>query len=370
MDGKNELDIYSWILSPEIRKAWRKEPPLPLLEQAAIIYPAYRPVEEKLKAIVGLYASAKTKEEKKELRQAVIFYETAIRQMKGQSREKAEGAQEPKEVWMAICSDYDMAEESYPCRMNFYEEPRLFYSYEAARAWAAQYVELGWESCLIWKWDLKKEEPKDGIVCSARRVNGIFCTTHVYMDGPRGGWQLDLSHLPYPLPFSTGELIKLEGPVFSRPIFGVWDKELGADGIWYNWMGYMEQEEPGEEPFLTVQNMGYHRLNAWELTVLDWLRPASKEELPKEQKILGKIAKDISRVQKTKGEEVASRRFWEIFQIERPKRPREQHVLTDFQQVLYRLRNKKRRIPSSPCQRGLRRMDFPRTGRKNPPNAP
>lgn len=64
MVGREELDIYSWILSPEIREAWKKEPPLPLLEQAAIIDSAYRPVEEKLRVIAGLYVRAKTGEEK------------------------------------------------------------------------------------------------------------------------------------------------------------------------------------------------------------------------------------------------------------------------------------------------------------------
>lgn len=322
MVGREEPDIYSWILSPEIREAWKKEPPLPLLEQAVIIDSAYRPVEEKLRVIAGLYVRAKTGEEKKELHQAVIFYETAIRLMKGQDRESVPGAQRPEEIWMAICCDYDMAEEMYPLRMKYYEEPGLFYSYEAASEWAARYVTCGWECCLIQKWDLKKEKPQDGIVCSARLVNGVFCTTYVYMDVPRSHWRLDIRHLPYSLPFSTGDLVKLDGPVFSRAIFGVWDGELGADGVWYNWMGYIEQKEFGEEPFLTVQNMGYHRLQACELSVLDWLRPASEEELPDSQKILGKIAKTISQVRKTRGEEAAARRFWEMFQIDCPKRCR------------------------------------------------
>lgn len=64
MAKKGKMDIYSWILSPEIRKAWKKEPPLSLLAQAVIIYRAYRPVEEKLWAILELYARAEMEEEK------------------------------------------------------------------------------------------------------------------------------------------------------------------------------------------------------------------------------------------------------------------------------------------------------------------
>lgn len=324
MAKKGKLDIYSWILSPEIRKAWKKEPPLSLLAQAAIVYRAYRPVEEKLWAILELYARAETEEEKETLGQARDFYKEAVRQMKGPDREAAAEKQDPGEVWLSLCSDYDMAEDSHPLRRNFYEEPHLFYSYEAAREWAAQYVECGWESCLITKWALKKGGPEEGITCSARLVNGVFCTTHAYMEG-FSNCDLNGRHLPYSLPFATGDLVKLEGPVFSRPIFGVWDGETDGYGIWYNWMGYIEREESREKPFLTVWEMGYHWLSAFELNVLDWLRPASRKELPKGQKILGKIAKDISRVRKTQGEEAAAERFWEVFQIERPKRRKKYH---------------------------------------------
>ncbi len=318
MTKKGEFDIYSWILSPEIRKAWKKEPPLPLLEQAAIIYQAYRAVEDKLRAISILYERAETEEEKEKLGQAKSFYEEAIRQMKGRDRAAAPGKQNPGEVWQAFCSDYDMAEDSNPRRMDFYEEPHLFYSYEAAWDWAAQYVTIGWESCVFMKWTLEKDGPKEEVECSARRVNDVFCTTHAYIVG-FSDFDRGTSHLPYSLPFATGDLVKLEGPVFSRPIFGVWAAEQDGNGIWYNWMGYKEYGESGQKAFLTAMSMGYHWLNAFELSVLDWLRPASKEELPKEQKILGKIAKVISRMRKKKGEKAAYERFWETFSIDPPK---------------------------------------------------
>lgn len=119
-----------------------------MLEQAAIIYPAYRPVEEKFRAISILYESARTAEEKEELSLAKDFYAEAIRQMKNPDREK-----DPGEVWMAICSDYDMAEDSCCFRMNFYEEPKLFYSYEAAREWAAQAAgSKGFTMCRPFVW--------------------------------------------------------------------------------------------------------------------------------------------------------------------------------------------------------------------------
>lgn len=314
MAEKEKLDIYSWILSPEIRKAWKKNPPLPLLEQAAIIGPAYRPVEEKLWVISILYESAKTAEEKEKLSLAKDFYAEAIRQMKGEDRENDPGA-----VWQAICSDYDMAEDHYPVRMDFYESPHLFYSYEEAWNWAAQYVTCGWESCLLTKWALKKDGPKEELTCSARRVNGVFCTTHAYMDGfPH--FDLNTAHLPYSLPFATGDLVKLEGPVFSRPIFGVWAAEQDGNGTWYNWMGYKEYGEYGQKPLLTAMSMGYHRLNACELSVLDWLRPASEEELPKRQKSLAGIAKTISRTRKIRGEKAAFEHFREAFPVDPPKR--------------------------------------------------
>lgn len=55
-------DIYSWILSPEIREYLRGNYKPDLMERQALIRSAYRPVEEKLSALQELLREAETEE--------------------------------------------------------------------------------------------------------------------------------------------------------------------------------------------------------------------------------------------------------------------------------------------------------------------
>ena len=62
-----EFNIYDWILSKEIREYWKKKPPLPPGEQAQIIFTAYRPIEDKLQALMEILEKAGECEEREEL---------------------------------------------------------------------------------------------------------------------------------------------------------------------------------------------------------------------------------------------------------------------------------------------------------------
>lgn len=92
--GKDEaFDIYSWILSPEIREWMRKRPPMSITDQATIVYHAYRSVEDKLQAMTWLLARAEEGEEWDCLEQAAAYLRFAVRQMEdragGMGRKKA-----------------------------------------------------------------------------------------------------------------------------------------------------------------------------------------------------------------------------------------------------------------------------------------
>lgn len=66
------FDIYSWILSSEIRDWMKKRPPMPILTQANIVFCAYRSVEDKLQAMTWLLSRAE-EEEKEDLQQAAAY---------------------------------------------------------------------------------------------------------------------------------------------------------------------------------------------------------------------------------------------------------------------------------------------------------
>lgn len=316
-----ELDIYSWILSEEIREAWKKEAPLPLLEQAGIIYPAYRSVEDKLQALRTLLAQAGTEEEREQLGKAAAYYETGIRQMRGEDTKSVgivggeQGERKLGEIWTAACLCCDMACGEYLGNLDYFVETHLFYSYKAAKEWAAQYIDTADCVCRVQKWECREEGLVEVMECSLRLVGDHFCATHVYIpDLEELEFAIQDHRLPYGLPFSTGELVKLEGAVFSEPLYGVWCGEE-CDGKWYNWMGYIKRKGEENEVLLTARNMGWHELGADELCVLDWLHPASLEELPDSQSLLGKISEEICQARESDGEKEAAGRFWEYFRI-------------------------------------------------------
>lgn len=75
-------DIYSWILSPEIREYLRGHYKPDLMEQQALICGAYRPIEEKLYALQTLCGEAETEEERTSLERAIERYQLAIREIR------------------------------------------------------------------------------------------------------------------------------------------------------------------------------------------------------------------------------------------------------------------------------------------------
>ena len=57
------VNVFSWILSPEIREYLREHYRPNLMEKQALIRSAYRPVEEKLAALQELLHEAETEED-------------------------------------------------------------------------------------------------------------------------------------------------------------------------------------------------------------------------------------------------------------------------------------------------------------------
>ena len=65
--------------------------------------------------------------------------------------------------------------------------------------------------------------------CHLRRVGEQLCVTSDWPDEELSGvevpFQIDYGRLPCRLPFLTGDLVKLDGPVFDEPVYGVWCDE-------------------------------------------------------------------------------------------------------------------------------------------------
>lgn len=316
MERKESFDIYSWILSSEIRDWMRKKPPMPVLTQANIVFCAYRSVEDKLQAMTWLLSRAE-EEEKEDLEQAAAYLRFVGRQITS-GKNSGPGRWDRKEIWMARCRYHD-----YGCKDRDFTDTYLFYSYEEAKKWAEEYLDDPFFFCDLQKWLLGKEGPKELMECHLRRVGGELCVTNAWLDEKLSGvevpCQIDYGRLPCRLPFLTGDLVKLDGPVFDEPVYGVWCDEPRYHE--YNWIGRfksheeraMRYKEEDEDYPYTADSMERCRLDgAFELSIIDWLHPASEEELPKEQKKLAKIGRELRTMRKKSSRE-AEERFLNIF---------------------------------------------------------
>lgn len=321
------FDVGTWVHSREVRGALRKAHSLTVIDQAQIVHNGYGPVEDKLRDLLLLRHRAKTKEEKNHMRRIVTYYQTALRQMGLGGNLKSPRKAEAGEIWAGRCGEYQFG---HARQYDYFTDRELFYSLEEARHWAGQHLKEPWQVCRLEKWILRKEKPVGLMGCSLRRVEDKLCVTHVYLDKEELGLksidEFVLCHRhPCKLPFSTGDLVKFDGLPFKAPVFGVlccdpWD-------VSYYWMGrFLTEREKralkshekryggtgyNGSPY-DLEDLSYDNISGfYELGVMDWLHPASEEELPEEQKILAEIGRKL---QGLKGKDRADiERFYEIF---------------------------------------------------------
>lgn len=98
---------------------------------------------------------------------------------------------------------------------------------------------------------------------------------------------------PLPFPFSTGDLVCLDAPLFERPVYGVLCRWTSIDSVYngelYTLLGYMEngilRAMDLSEQEIAFDGSGYR--------VIDWLRRASSEELPAGQEVFGEIGAQL-----------------------------------------------------------------------------
>ncbi len=64
-EGQTKLDVYDWVLSPEIREHMRTARPLTIEEKADIIDGGCRPIVDKYAALTALLREADREEDKK-----------------------------------------------------------------------------------------------------------------------------------------------------------------------------------------------------------------------------------------------------------------------------------------------------------------
>lgn len=293
-------DIYSWVLSPEMRGYLREKYRPNIMERQALIRGAYRSVEEKLSALRELCPEAETADERFFLERVIKVYQFAIQEIRQCRR---------GEFYF------------YRTALQFGGDSGLFaypFSYlgDAEAGICRSYEQLGGgaENCVISSgYTVQKRRRKGewGPILSfeLKPVDGIYQTTRFYLYDPlmkqtnitREEWENSCDperhcFYPYPFPFSTGDLVYLDAPLFEQPVYGVLCRWTSIDpdrrGETHTLLGYIENGR-----FHPMDLSGYDiAFDGSGYRVIDWIHSASAEKLPAGQEILGEIGAYLRRL--------------------------------------------------------------------------
>lgn len=312
------LDGYAWIRSEEIREYLRGNYKLSFKERMQLVRTAHRPMEERLQALRMLQKEAATPLEKGFAAQVVRLYEFMLREIR-ESR--------PGQFYIR----------KLPCPSagrRGMESGRIFVyaSYEEMLADIpdGEVWECGEE---VEKWEAGENGVRELISFDLYPMDQNACIGNTCLDdgryeeagvsrtvieqenrfyGVNTGYRY---RYPYPLPFFTGDLVRLDAPIYEEPLYGVmYSEDYGGR---YVHMGIICEEE-GTWIFdmLDLSELEIDLCSGYR--VMDWLHRAKPEELPKDRKILGELAAYFTDLRR-RGPEAIEEPFFRIFGCRREK---------------------------------------------------
>ncbi len=334
-------DFYDWILSPEIRDYLRENHRFSFEEKIHLICGACRPLEEKYNALRALREESKG-EEQVLAGELVRLHDWAFDQLHRET---------PGQVFVFM---EELGCDTGKDDTRYYGVDRMFRTYEELTAYIKEcedwYCEkpngrdtIGKEA-FIEKWAQVDGKMEAMIGFSLFHTEGRlyiqrffpWWLTHGKETDTRAE-QLGISEdamflYEYdnknclPLPFQTGDLVRLETPDWDGPLYGV----LGvfeALGRYMN-MAYIKD---GHLKLISLSYWWIDVCSDWQ--TIDWLRHAEPSEFPPEQKLLVEMAEYLRQLEQ-QNVYAAENAFYEIVGIDRERMVYRTPEPIPFQEVL------------------------------------
>lgn len=232
------MDVYDWIGSPEVRENMREYYPLSMQEKTDIICGACRGFEEKEAALQALLKETETRKDRKRVGRLIQMYRFVLREL----RETGPG-----------CIFALPVVRSWPFRpfMQINCEACVYSSYEDLLRGGE---EIGNDPYFYGtKWTFVNGKWENVIEFDLQRVNGVLTATRFWVSKEKErAWGIteEMENLqqgegfgpcgrnPYPIPFATGDLVKLDVPTLDEPLLGVMYQEPDLNGTRYMFFGY------------------------------------------------------------------------------------------------------------------------------------
>lgn len=294
------IDIYSWVLSPEIRDYLRTARPLTTEEKAEIIDSGYRPIVQKYAALTSLLRRTENENDKALLTDILRIYDWVFEELH---------SRRPGQVFIfqaAIMS-------SGP-----YDVKGVFRTYEELTEHLKE-VEMSCQNCSL---EYPYGVSFEGLVDKWAEIDGrmqcvlslgIYLVDRKIIIPDFGPWYLDdvlknrykerkigskavrfrrTGNTTIPLPFHTGDLVQVLTPEMVWPRYGVVIvKETSGRDRRCVRMAYIENYRI-EHMDLSYQNFDYS--SNWR--VIDWTRPIQPADLPEEDGILAEWSEALHKL--------------------------------------------------------------------------
>lgn len=337
------FDVYAWIRSEEIREYLRRNYKLSFKERLQLVRTAHRSMEERLAALGELQKEAVTPWEKGLAGQVIRLYEFMLR-----------------EIHESRPGQFYIRKLPFSAGDGHGSEPGRIFVYASYEEMLADIPDGSMWECgeEVEKWELGENGVRELISFCLHPLDEKICVTRTWLDDGRyeeAGvgrtvirQENRVYHIrtgysyryPYPLPFATGDLVRLDAPIYEEPLYGVmYSEDYGGQ---YVHMGIIcEENGAWEFDLLDLSELEIGGYSGYR--VVDWLHHAKPEELPEEWKILGELAAYFTDLRR-QGPEAIEEPFYRIFEKSRDIRPFSVTPVT-FQELMGALREDQRRHP-------------------------
>lgn len=300
-------NFYDWIVSQEIRDYLRKNHRFSFAEKVRLIVGGCRPLEEKYDALRALWEESEG-EEKTLAAELVRLHDWAFDQLHRETLGKVF-------IFME-----ELGCDAGGQDTRYHGVDRMFCTYEELVEYIKEYeswchgepfsgVEAVGKAAFIEKWVPVEGEMKAIIAFSLFHIEGQLCFQRFFPWWLTHGKESDahaeqlgisedavflyennsMNHLP--LPFQTGDLVRLETPDWDGPLYGV----LGvfeALGRYMN-MAYIKD---GCLELISLSYWWIDVVSDWQ--TIDWLRHAEPSELPTGQEVLVEMGAYLRRLER------------------------------------------------------------------------
>ena len=300
-------DFYGWIVSQEIRDYLRENHRFSFQERVWLIRSACRPLEEKYDALRALWEESEG-EEKTLAGELVRLHDWAFDQLRRET---------PGQVFIFM---EELGCDTGKHNPRYHGADRMFRTYEGLAAYIKEYeswcygepfggVEAIGKAALIEKWVPVDGEMKAVIAFSLFHIEGQLRVQRFFpwwlthgKEGDAHAEQLGISHdtmflyedynsmTSLPLPFQTGDLVRLETPDWDGPLYGV----LGVFEALGRYMN-MACIKDGRLKLVSLSYWEIDLTSDWQ--VVDWLRHAQSSELPAGQEVLVEMGAYLRRLE-------------------------------------------------------------------------